>query len=97
MYNTYSDAGLLTVSFVYENASGQPSNQADAAQWANSYGQDGIVAFAANTDDFWYPYGIDQGGGNFQILLPGIMLAGPLNTIAKIGQPTTAEIEAALP
>jgi hypothetical protein len=97
LYNTYASSGLLTVTFVYENAAGQPSTQADAAQWANTYQQDGIVAFAANSDDFWYPYGVDQGGGSFSIELPGIMLVGAMNEVVKIGFPSTAEIEAALP
>ena len=82
---------------VYENASGQPSNQSDAEQWASMFGHDGVVAYTSNTDDFWYPYGVDQGGGNFSINLPGIMLVGTMNTIAKIGEPSTAEIQAALP
>jgi hypothetical protein len=82
---------------VYENASGAPSNQGDAQLWAQSYGHEGVVAYTSNTDDYWYPYGVDTGGGNFSIGLPGIMLVGTGNAIAKIGEPSAAEIQAALP
>lgn len=87
----------MTITMVYENSAGQPSSQADAEAWASMYGHNGIVAYTSGTDDFWYPYGVDLGGGNFNIDLPGIMLVGTMNSIAKIGLPSTAEIEAALP
>ena len=82
---------------VYQDATGNPSDQADAELWASNYGHQGVVAYTSGTDDYWYPYGVDTGGGNFSISLPGIMLVGPMNTIAKIGSPSIAEIEAALP
>ena len=82
---------------VYENASGGAAVQSDAALWRDTYGHEGVVAFTSGTDDYWYPYGVDTGGGNFSIGLPGIMLVGTGNAIAKIGEPSAAEIQAALP
>jgi hypothetical protein len=49
---------------------------------------------SANT---WYPFGVDMGGGQWSIGLPGTMLLKPGLEITVMGQPSQAQIQAALP
>ena len=96
LFNTYDAQGLMTLSYMSENAQGGPAAQSDVAAWAQSYSQNGIVAYSGY-QDVWYPFGVDQGGGSFSISLPGTMLVGTGATVSKIGVPSNAEIQAALP
>lgn len=96
LYNTYHDRGLMTLSYMSESGDGSPGGLADVQAWANMYGQDGLVTFSSH-QDVWYPFGIDQGGGSFSIALPGTMFVGPQAKIAKLGVPTTQEIELVIP
>lgn len=96
LYNTYKDSGFMTITYVSEGAAGPPPTLADAQAWATMYNHQGIVAFS-NIMEVWYPFGVDMGGGSFSIALPGIMLVGPKMKIAKMGEPTTQEIELVSP
>jgi len=81
-----------------EDASSQPANQADAAAWASQFGQNGVVVADPNfsSDQNWYPFGVDAGGGNWNINLPGILLLDQGMAIATMGEPSPSQIEAAL-
>lgn len=96
LYNQYNDRGLMTLSYMSEDATGGPAKLSDVQAWANQYGQQGIVAFSSY-EDVWYPFGVDQGNGSFSIALPGTIFLGPGVKIAKMGVPTPQEIELVLP
>jgi hypothetical protein len=96
LYNSYNAQGLMTLSYVSEGGSGGPATQSDVNVWASNYGQNGIVAYSGH-QDVWYPFGVNQGGGSWSIALPGTMLLGTGASIVKIGVPSNAEIQAALP
>jgi hypothetical protein len=74
------------------------ATQADAAAWAQQFSQTGVVVAHGNfnTSQDWYPFGIDAGGGNWNINLPGIILLDEGMEIATMSQPSQAQIEAAL-
>jgi hypothetical protein len=86
----------MTITYVGEGSLGPPATLSDAQVWANNYGHQGLVVIS-NYMDVWYPFGIDVGGGQFQINLPGIILIGPGMEIAKMSEPTNAEIELVSP
>ena len=86
----------MTLTYMNENAQGGPAQQSDVQAWANQFGQNGIVAYS-NYQAVSYPFGVNQGGGSWSIALPGTMLVGTGMSIAKVGEPTNAEIMAALP
>lgn len=96
LYDEYKGRGLLTLTYMSESYDSSPGTQADVQAWANMYSITGVVAYSS-LQDVWYPFGIDQGGGSYMILLPGTMLLAPGGVIAKIGVPTLAEVEAVLP
>ncbi|WP_146155208.1 TlpA family protein disulfide reductase [Enhygromyxa salina] len=96
LFNQYDAQGLMTLSYMSENAQGGAASVADVQVWADNYGQDGLVVFS-NLQDVWYPFGVDQGGGSFSISLPGTMLLEPGARITKLGVPSPTEIQAALP
>lgn len=85
----------MTLTYLSENAQGGPATAADAMAWANNFGQDGMV-LTGGPMDIWYPFGIDQGGGQFSIALPGTIFVGPNMKIAKMGAPSNQEIEIVL-
>jgi len=74
------------------------ATQADAAAWAQQFGQTGVVVADGNfnSGQHWYPFGIDAGGGNWNINLPGIILLDEGMEIATMSQPSQSQIEAAL-
>jgi hypothetical protein len=86
----------MTISYVSEGSLGPPATLSDAQVWANNYGHQGLVVIS-NYMDVWYPFGIDVGGGTYQINLPGILLVGPGMEIAKMTEPTIQEIELVIP
>jgi hypothetical protein len=96
LYNTYNDIGFMTITYVSEGAAGPPATLADAQAWATTYNHLGIVAIS-DSQEVWYPFGVDMGGGSFSIALPGIMLIGPNMKIAKMTEPTIQEIELVSP
>ncbi|WP_146659320.1 TlpA family protein disulfide reductase [Enhygromyxa salina] len=96
LFNQYDAQGLMTLSYMSENGSGGPAAQADVVAWASQYGQDGLVVYS-NHQDVWYPFGVSQGGNSWSISLPGTMLLEPGMKITKMGVPSNAEIQAALP
>lgn len=95
-YNTYKDLGLMTITYVSEGASGPPATLADVQAWANNYNHEGLVV-RSDHQDMWYPFGVDAGGGQFSIALPGIIFIGPKMKIAKMTEPTIQEIELVIP
>ena len=95
LYNVYSEFGLMTVTYLSENAAQNPAEVSDAQAWATNFNQDGLVLISS-LQDVWYPFGIDMGGGSFGIALPGTMLVGPGMKIAKMGVPSNQEIELVL-
>lgn len=96
LFNQYDAQGFMTLSYMSENGSGGPAAQADVNVWANMYGQNGLVVYSGH-QDVWYPFGVNQGGGSWSIALPGTMLLQPGMTVAKVGVPSAAEIQAVLP
>ena len=96
LFNTYDDRGLMTLTYMSESADGGPATQADVIAWSDMYSQNGLVVFSG-LQDVWYPFGVDQGGGSFGIALPGTMLVGPNAKIAKLGVPSTLEVELVIP
>ena len=96
LYNTYSEQGLMTVTYMSESLDSSPGDLADVQSWATMFSQDGLVVFS-NHQDVWYPFGVDQGGGSFSIALPGTIFIGPGMKIAKMGVPTTQEIQLVIP
>lgn len=96
LYNTYEAQGLMTLSYMSESGDGSPGGLADVQVWASMYQQNGLVVFSDH-QDVWYPFGVDNGGGSFGIALPGTMFVGPKAKIAKLGIPTTQEIELVIP
>jgi len=96
LYTEYKDRGLLSLTYMSESNDSGPATQADVQAWASTYAITGIVAYSS-LQDVWFPFGVDLGGGNYSIALPGTMLLGPGGAIAKIGIPTIEEIELALP
>jgi hypothetical protein len=90
---------LITVIVVGQNANNQDATQADAASWRDNYGQTGVVVADPgwNTGPTWYPFGVDAGGGQWSIGLPGLGLLAPGMEVVTIGNPTAAQIEGALP
>jgi hypothetical protein len=56
-----------------------------------------VVAHSTfNSSQDWYPFGVDAGGGNWNINLPGILLLDQGMAIATMGEPSPSQIEAAL-
>ncbi len=96
LFNTYDDQGLMTLTFMSENAEGGPAAQSDVSAWASTYSHNGLVVYSG-AGDVWYPFGEDQGGGSWLISLPGTMLLGPGAVVSKVGVPSISEVEAALP
>ncbi|PRQ09247.1 hypothetical protein [Enhygromyxa salina] len=86
----------MTLTYVSEGADGSPATLADVQAWTNNYSHKGLVV-RSDLSDVWYPFGVDQGGGSFAIALPGTILIGPKMKIAKMGEPTTQEIELVIP
>ena len=86
----------MTLTYMSENGNGGPAAIADVQTWANMYSQNGLVVFSG-IQTVWYPFGVDQGGGNWSISLPGTMLVGTGAAVASMGQPSNAQIEAQLP
>ncbi|PRQ04608.1 hypothetical protein ENSA5_06130 [Enhygromyxa salina] len=96
LFDTYDAQGLITLTYMSQDAEGAPPSQADVDAWAQQFSQDGIVAFS-DFSNVWYPFGVDQGGGSYSISLPGTMLVAPGVEVVKVGVPSLAELEAALP
>lgn len=94
-YDTYTDYGLMTITFVSEGADGSPATLADVQVWTNNYNHKGLVVWGS-MEEVWYPFGVDNGGG-FSIALPGTIFIGPNMKIAKMGEPTPQEIELVIP
>jgi hypothetical protein len=72
---------------------------AHAQQWAEQFGQTGVVVVdpGFQVEETWYPFGIPQGGNNFGFSLPGIALLSPGLKIETLTAPSDAQIQAALP
>jgi hypothetical protein len=61
-------------------------------------GLNGIVVAhgSFNSSQDWYPFGVDVGGGNYNIGLPSPILVDHGMVIATKGEPSPSQIEAAL-
>jgi hypothetical protein len=81
-----------------EDSGSNPATQGDAAAWAQQFGHNGIVVADGNFNNGqnWYPFGVDAGGGNYNINLPSVVLVDHGMVIATKGEPSPSQIEAAL-
>ena len=81
------------------SATHTPATQAEAVLWRDTYNQSGVVVADPDFNDgpTWYPFGVQQPTGGWSIGLPGTLLLAPGMVVEKMGHPTEAEIEAALP